>query len=287
MTVKARDDVTLANVNDVTASIRYYQLKASTASAPVQPSSYPAPSPWVTAEPSYSDGATNSLYTVDVTVFSDGSFDYSTVSLSSSYEAAKAAWNKAQAAQTAASSAQSAASTAQTAADNAKTLAESAQSTVDALRASARNLLAGTDVEFTNTYPSSGFSDKLYALTIAPATDSEYVLTFEASSTVDGDKVRCHFYNPNTTTSVETSTGSTSTSGDGLAFVTLTTTPQRYWVKWTQSATTTRKNVIVGRCMPGEGTGTVTIRQPMLVAGNIPADWTPAPEDISDKISSA
>ena len=106
MTVKARDDVTLANVNDVTASIRYYQLKASTASAPTAPTVYPAPSPWVTAEPSYSDGATNSLYTVDVTVFSDGSFDYSLVSLSSSYEAAKSAWNKAQAAQTSATSAQ-------------------------------------------------------------------------------------------------------------------------------------------------------------------------------------
>lgn len=138
MTVKARDDVTLANINDVTASIRYYQLKASTASAPTAPTVYPAPSPWVTTEPSYSDGATNSLYTVDVTVFSDGSFDYSTVSLSSSYEAAKAAWNKAQAAQSAASTAhqaavtaQSAASTAQSAADNAKALADTAQSTAD------------------------------------------------------------------------------------------------------------------------------------------------------------
>ena len=109
MAVKARDDVTLANVNDVTASVRYYQLKASTASAPAAPTVYPAPSPWVAAEPSYSDGATNSLYTIDVTVFSDGSFDYSTVSLSSSYEAAKSAWNKAQAAQTSATSAQTAA----------------------------------------------------------------------------------------------------------------------------------------------------------------------------------
>ena len=188
----------------------------------------------------------------------------------------------------AAVTAQSSASTAQTAADNAKTLAESAQSTVDALRASARNLLAGTDVEFTNTYPSSGDSDKWEAFTIAPATDSEYVLTFEASSTVDGDKVRCYFYSPDTTTSVETSTGFTSTNGgDGFALVALTTTPKRYWVKWTQSATTTRKLVIVGRCSAGEGTGIVTIRQPMLVAGNIPADWTPAPDDISDKISSA
>lgn len=117
MTVIARDDVTLALVTDVASTAHYFQLKASTASAPSAPTAYPAPSPWVTTEPTYTEGATNSLYTVDVTVFSDGSFDYTPVSLSSSYEAAKAAYNKAQQAQSSAASAQSAATTAQTTAD--------------------------------------------------------------------------------------------------------------------------------------------------------------------------
>jgi hypothetical protein len=109
MTVIARDDVTLALVTDVASTAHYFQLKSSTASAPTAPTVYPAPSPWVTTEPTYMEGATNSLYAVDVTVFSDGSFDYTPVSLSSSYEAAKAAYNKAQQAQSSATSAQTAA----------------------------------------------------------------------------------------------------------------------------------------------------------------------------------
>lgn len=100
MSVKARDDVTLASVADVANVRRYYLLQSSTLAAPSAPTVNPAPSPWVTAEPSYDGAATNSLYTLDLTVFSDGTFDYSTVSKSSSYEAAKNAWNKAASATT-------------------------------------------------------------------------------------------------------------------------------------------------------------------------------------------
>ena len=58
---------------------------------PVQldkPTAKPPGGNWVTAEPSYTSGSTNSLYFCDLNVFSDGSFAYSDVSLSSSYEAA-------------------------------------------------------------------------------------------------------------------------------------------------------------------------------------------------------
>lgn len=95
MTVRARDDVTLAALVDVASAVRYYLLQASTLAAPNAPTVNPAPSPWVTSEPTYTEGSTNSLYTVDLTAFSDGTFDYSTVSKSSSYEAAKSAYNKA------------------------------------------------------------------------------------------------------------------------------------------------------------------------------------------------
>ena len=105
MAVKARDDVTLANITDVANVRRYYLLQASTLAAPAAPTVNPASSPWVTSEPTYTEGSTNSLYTVDLTVFSDGSFDYSPVSKSSSYEAAKSAWNKANAASNAAADA--------------------------------------------------------------------------------------------------------------------------------------------------------------------------------------
>lgn len=95
MTVRARDDVTMAALVDVASAVRYYLLQASTLAAPNAPTVNPAPSPWVTSEPTYTEGSTNSLYTVDLTAFSDGTFDYSTVSKSSSYEAAKSAYNKA------------------------------------------------------------------------------------------------------------------------------------------------------------------------------------------------
>ena len=72
---------------------------------PSKPTANPPTGSWVKTEPSYTSGSTNSLYLTDLTVFTDGSFSYSDVSLSSSYEAAKAAYNKAVAAEGTASTA--------------------------------------------------------------------------------------------------------------------------------------------------------------------------------------
>ena len=95
MAVKAAGQITLTSVVDVTAVFRYYLLQSSTAAKPSTPTAFPPPSPWNDTEPTYTEGSTNSLYTVEATTFSDGSFLYSLVSLSSSYEAAKVAYNKA------------------------------------------------------------------------------------------------------------------------------------------------------------------------------------------------
>ncbi len=95
MAVKATGQITLSSVVDVYATYRYYLLQSSTAAKPAQPTTFPPASIWSDTEPRYTDGSTNSLYTVDCTLFSDDSFLYSLVSLSSSYEAAKAAYNKA------------------------------------------------------------------------------------------------------------------------------------------------------------------------------------------------
>lgn len=94
MAVKATGQITLTSVVDVHATYRYYLLQSSTASIPAKPTKFP-PDTWDDVEPGYTEGSTNSLYTVDCTLFSDDSFLYSAVSLSSSYEAAKAAYNKA------------------------------------------------------------------------------------------------------------------------------------------------------------------------------------------------
>lgn len=95
MAVKAAGQITLTSVVDVLATYRYYLLQSSTAAIPAKPTTFPPSSAWDDTEPGYTDGSTTSLYTVDCTVFSDGTFVYSPVSLSSSYEAAKAAYNKA------------------------------------------------------------------------------------------------------------------------------------------------------------------------------------------------
>lgn len=107
MAVKASATVTLSCYRDTQSVTRYYKLQSSTALAPLKPKENP-PRGWTDAEPSYSSGSTNTLYFCDLTEFSDGTWDYSTVSKSSSYEAAKEAYNKAQNAQDTANETQNA-----------------------------------------------------------------------------------------------------------------------------------------------------------------------------------
>lgn len=73
---------------DIVSIVKYYTMQDSGEVAATKPTVYPAPSPWSTTEPAYNN-ATSNLYTVDCTVFSDGTWSYSDVSLSSSYEAVK------------------------------------------------------------------------------------------------------------------------------------------------------------------------------------------------------
>lgn len=103
--ILARNSITLHHLRDITTVVWYYKLQASTASPPAKPTTE-TPSGWTTTEPSYTEGSTNSLYVVQKTTFSDGTFEYSDVSLSTSYEAAKAAYNKSVQAQTTANAAQ-------------------------------------------------------------------------------------------------------------------------------------------------------------------------------------
>ena len=119
----ALSSITLSHMRDVESVTRYYKLQASTASVPAKPTTE-TPSGWTTTEPSYTEGSTNSLYIVDKTTLSDGTFSYSAVSLSSSYEAAKAAYNKSVTAQ-------------QT--------AQAAQESIDNLEVGGRNLLRNTE----------------------------------------------------------------------------------------------------------------------------------------------
>ena len=99
MAIKASASITLSAVRDLQSCTRYYLLQSSTLSPPAKPTTKPPGGSWVTTEPTYTAGSTNSLYFCDLNVFTDEDFAYSDVSLSSSYEAAKAAYNLAQMAQ--------------------------------------------------------------------------------------------------------------------------------------------------------------------------------------------
>lgn len=130
MAVKASATVTITAYRDISNITRYYKLQASSLAIPSKPTANP-PSGWSDAEPAYSSGSTNTLYFVDLTVYTDGTWQYSSVSKSSSYEAAKEAYNKAVEAANTADTAKTNAATAQSTANTAKTNAAAAQDTAD------------------------------------------------------------------------------------------------------------------------------------------------------------
>lgn len=100
MAVKGSATVTLSQYRDTESVTRYYKLQSSSLAAPDKPTNVKpneTPAGWSKSEPACD--ITKTLYTCDVTVFSDKTTHVSDVSKSTSYEAAKEAWNKAQTAQ--------------------------------------------------------------------------------------------------------------------------------------------------------------------------------------------
>lgn len=104
--ILARNSITVSRAIDIDSYTRYYLLQSSTANPPAKPTSATPGGNWSTTEPTYTAGSTNSLYFVDKTTFTDGTFSYSNVSLSTEYEAAKSAYNLAHTANTNAGAAQ-------------------------------------------------------------------------------------------------------------------------------------------------------------------------------------
>ena len=60
MVVKARDDVTVATLNDVAMVLPYYLTQSNTASAPATPTTNPPTGGWTNAEPTYN--SSNTVY---------------------------------------------------------------------------------------------------------------------------------------------------------------------------------------------------------------------------------
>ena len=96
MAVKGSATVTLTSYRDTQSVTRYYKLRPAGSSAPLKPETKPPSSDWTDSEPTCD--ISKELYFCDLTIFSNGEWEYSKVSKSTSYEAAKEAYNKAQAA---------------------------------------------------------------------------------------------------------------------------------------------------------------------------------------------
>lgn len=84
--IVATASITLSTIVDIDSVTRYYYLGTN---KPQLPTTNPPPENWSTVEPSYEVGSTESLYFTDCTTFTNGTFKYSEVSESSSFEAVK------------------------------------------------------------------------------------------------------------------------------------------------------------------------------------------------------
>lgn len=166
--------------------------------------------------------------------------------------------------------------------DNTTSTAYNVGSTPEGIVVGGRNLLVGTHKSpITYTYPTSGYADKCSWKTTVLLNGSVYTLSFWAKSSVNGDKIRVHFYNPSNIISVVGSQGQRSTATDGLCDFVLTTTMTKYWVTYTipKGGNSTRGVIIPRLGLDATGTGTLTFQWEKLEEGNMATDWTPAPED--------
>ena len=128
----------------------------------------------------------------------------------------------------------------------------------------------------------SGSADTYGGTTTIPVNGTEYTITFwaKADRTIG---FRNYFYLPDTTTKVVSSSGETNTNNNGETYFTATTEWKKYWITWTQTPTTEIKRILLGRL---SSAGTIWINSPMLVEGNVPMPWSPAPEDVQTQIIS-
>ena len=193
------------------------------------------------------------------------------------------------------STAESAASTANQAnstASSAKSTADNAKTDVDNMTVGGRNLLKGSHrTEQTYSYPTSNYQDYGIWITTTALNGDTYTLSFWAKSTVAGDVIRVHFYNPSNIISVKGNQGQVSGANDGQCDFTLSTTLTKYWVTYKiPKGGNSPRNVIIPRMGPSVGVmgkGTITIKWEKVEEGNKATDWSPAPEDVDASISEA
>lgn len=270
----AKTEITISRIVDIKSVTRYYLLQSSTAAAPSKPTTNPPGGSWQTTEPSYVSGSTNTLYFTDCTVMTNGTFSYSAISKSSSYEAAKEAWNK----------------------------ANNAQESIDNLEIGGRNLIIGSSVGSTNEWTKTGWNggsfiseqSEEHAYRIS-AYEGWMVLYYVGLADYIGKTVTLHMYAKNIKdeTTANDSYALTFSNNTSIGYYTEKLTSdkpiQDEWIEITKKfVVNTSGHFGIGAACEKEGKGyksTWILKNLKLELGNKATDWTPAPEDVDGAIN--
>ena len=178
-------------------------------------------------------------------------------------------------------------------------VANSANSKIDNLEIGGRNLLLNSSIEHTGNSSKNtngvyydfmwfcydGNKTNGYGRNMSePFSNGQYTLSFDAKSTVDGDKLTNYIYYPEKITKSESSQAEVTTSTDEYMNVTLTTEYKRYWITRTYESSDAQNSLLLFRVICDLSTGDVTVKNIKLEKGNKATDWTPAPEDTQSDI---
>lgn len=261
--ILARNSITLHHLRDITTVVWYYRLQASTASPPAKPTTE-TPSGWSTTEPSYTEGSTNSLYVVQKTTFSDGTFEYSDVSLSTSYEAAKAAYNKSV---------------------QAKATADAAQESIDNLEIGGRNYLRAEP----KSHSASAYG--AYDLYVTEPLEAGQTYTIQlwnvdvSHSGKTAAQLGVNVYYCGSSVNWSGWIGTNYFTDGHADHLTLSFTPTEAQISHSNVTNTEKKFIRLYNSVPSAtGTMSMTVGGWKLEKGNRATDWTPAPEDLQADI---
>ena len=297
MAIKAKAEITISRIIDIENVVRYYLLQSSSIAAPSKPTANPPGGSWSTTEPTYNSGATNSLYFTDLNIMSNGTYSYSAVSKSSSYEAAKEAWNKANNAQNGVSQLTTRVESAETSiSKNNEEIALRAKKTevteaINNIDIGGRNLARKTSNEWGRWYSPLNKSNYVEVISLiypGPRSVGDvFTLSFDidvkkftgsgdgpfalyVQGDVDGSWT---FGNPFTNYNFATK----ALAGDYTEHVSYTCK-----IGNADQAKAVRFQFMY-RCDYSDGTGKFRIRNLKVEKGTFATDWTPAPEDYYTK----
>lgn len=297
MAIKAKAEITISRIIDIENVVRYYLLQSSSIAAPSKPTANPPGGSWSTTEPTYNSGATNSLYFTDLTIMSNGTYSYSAVSKSSSYEAAKEAWNKANNAQNGVGQLTTRVESAETSiSKNNEEIALRAKKTevteaINNIDIGGRNLARKTSNEWGRWYSPLNISNRVEIISLIYPGPRSVGDVFTVSFDIDVKKFTgsgdgpfalyvqgdvdgsWNYGNPFTNYNFATK----ALAGDYTEHVSYTC----------KIANTYQAKAVcfqfMYRCDYSDGTGKFRIRNFKVAKGNKATDWTPAPEDYYTK----